>query len=401
MVQKNKIKVILIGVGNLRNYGCEGIVQGTYAMFREFWPECELIIATANPVLDRKTFSGCENITFVPDKKRFTPYRIWKGILRRFFKIGKGSLVHINKELVKRKDIFLSCGGDNFCEVHNGTLYQILLDLMKAGENAKKNNVFYALWGASVGPFRKENEQIIYNNLQQADLLFVREKLAYEYVKSLGISDQNIRQIADPAFFMDSDVSFLINKNEDDILIGLNISPLAFHSTSFSIFEKLFSINDKIKLICIPHVMTSQGGSQDDYTFLQQFLDQSKYKEKIQLLPADLGAKKTKGAISKCDMLIASRMHACIAGVSVGIPTLFLTYSNKGKGMAQYVYNNQDWILSTEEIDESNLIEKVKLMLNQRNSIRNYLLENNLRFRNDASKAVVELKNKYLELDLK
>ncbi len=104
MKENKKIKILLLGIGSLRNYGCEGIVQGTYAMFHEFWPECELIVATENPQTDAITFEGCENITLIKDSKRFTLYRIWKGFLRRFLKIGKGSAVRMNINLVKGKD---------------------------------------------------------------------------------------------------------------------------------------------------------------------------------------------------------------------------------------------------------------------------------------------------------
>lgn len=393
---KTKIKVFLLGVGSLRNYGCEGIVQGTYAMFREFWPECELIVATNDPDTDRQTFKGSENLRFVSDRKRFTLYRLWKGVLRRFFKIGKGSPARMNIELVKGNQIFLSCGGDNYCQMPDGSILHILEDLMQAGKVAKKNAIFYALWGASVGPFNKENESIIKESLQSMDAIFVREKLAYDYVASLGLTEEKNKLVADPAFYMIPDNSFVIEKMPSDVIIGLNISPLAFPEKIYPVFDSLLSLQDNIKLVCIPHVMSSNGGAQDDFTFLSKFIQQSKYKNRVLLLPSDLGARKTKGVISQCDLLIASRMHACVAGVSVGTPTLFLTYSNKGIGMSEYVYGHKQWMLSNTTISEYLLLDKVSTMLKEKKAIKTYLQNNIVRFKSDASKAIIELKKNYL-----
>ena len=397
-MKKKNIQVLLIGVGSLRNYGCEGIVQGTYAMFRKFWPECELVVATENPNADRITFAGYENIRFIKDAKRVTLYRLWKGFLRRFLKIGKGSAVRINTQLVKGKDIFLSCGGDNFCESPDGTLYFILQDLMTCGVKAKQNDSFYALWGASVGPFNSINEPRITSNLQLADLIFVREKLAYSYVNSIGISAPKLKLIADPAFCMSPDMSHLLEKKDDDIFIGLNISALAFSSVDYATFGQLLSIDPKVRLLCIPHVMSSRGGPQDDFLFLQNFIRSLNHSEnRIILLPENLGARKTKGCIAQCDILIASRMHACVAGVSVGTPTLFLTYSNKGKGMAEYVYGHQDWTLSNKRITESDLLNKVQKMLKKKEEIKQYLMANHIRFKEDASLSIIELKKNYFK----
>lgn len=395
MKKEKHPKLLIVGVGSLRNYGCEGIVHGTYTMFQKFWPECELIVATENPQKDSLHFSQLENISFIEDRKRFTLYRLFKGVLRRFLRIGEGSPVRINKNNIRKKDIFLSCGGDNFCQAPDGSIYTLLEDLMKMGDLAKKKNVFYSLWGASIGPFSKENEDLIIPKLRKADMIFIREKLAYDYVEQLNIGTGKLRLIADPAFCMDLDTSFPLSKKDGEILVGLNISPLAFTEDCFPVFEELLRIDERIKIICIPHVMTSRGGSQDDFSFLKKFVASSDEKKRIFLLPPNLGARLTKGCISQCDMVIAARMHACVAGVSAGISTLFLTYSNKGKGMAQYVYGHQDWVLSNQDINTSNLKEKVLLMLEQKETIQNYLIENNSRFQEDAARAVIELKKQF------
>ncbi len=270
--------------------------------------------------------------------------------------------------------------------VHNILECRKIHKLIKTGKQTRNNNYIVV-----------ENEKIISSHLNGfCDLIFVREKLAYDYVKNIIANENKLNLVADPAFYMLPDMSYTLNRQKNDILIGINVSPLAFSKDVFPLLDELFSIDDNIKLICIPHVMSSQGGPQDDYSFLQEYIRFSHFKDKIQLLPSDLGARKTKGCIAQCDMVIASRMHACVAGVSVATPTLFLTYSNKGKGMAQYVYHHEDWTISNKELNAQNLIGRVNEMLKEKEVIHQYLVENNSRFKSDASQAILKLKDAYL-----
>ena len=123
-------KILLVGTGNLLNYGCEAIVQGTYEMLRKHWPEAFLTVASDDLDYDRKLFEGRGGIDFIPYRRRLTVYRFLMGILRRFG-IGNGSPVRMNTGIIKDYDIFLSAGGDNYAEAPDGSLYHILRDLMK------------------------------------------------------------------------------------------------------------------------------------------------------------------------------------------------------------------------------------------------------------------------------
>jgi len=396
MAKNKKIKILLVGVGDLRNYGCEAIVQGTYVMFQKYWPECELIIAVADPKESKKLFPDI-GITFISDRKRFTPHRIIKGVLRRFFRIGKGSAVRLDQSLSRRGNVFLSCGGDNFCETSEGSIHLLLRDLISIGEKAVKKNKFYALWGASVGPFKtKENKLLVQQNIQKMNAVLVREQMTYDYVASLEINKENLFLIADPAFCM-LPIEYPVSRKKDDIIIGLNISRLALTEKLFPLFNELLQISNSIKILCIPHVMTDNGGPQDDYSFLLKFISQFPQQEKISILPSDLGAQRTKGAITQCDLLIASRMHACVAGISVATPTLFITYSNKGKGMAQYAYGHQNYVLDRDDLDSMKLILLTKQMLDERDLIKINLQSRKNKFVKDAEQAVIILKQQYIK----
>jgi polysaccharide pyruvyl transferase WcaK-like protein len=44
-----------------------------------------------------------------------------------------------------------------------------------------------------------------------------------------------------------------------------------------------------------------------------------------------------KGFIGQCDVLVASRMHAAIAGLSSGVPTLLVAWSHKYRGVMEEI----------------------------------------------------------------
>ncbi|PUZ30291.1 Polysaccharide pyruvyl transferase family protein WcaK [Chitinophaga costaii] len=389
------IKVLLAGVGSLNNYGCEAIVRGTAAMFQDEWPECTLIVATKTPADDAVRFRDCGNVQFVQEGLRFTPKRLWKGFLRRIG-IGAGVPVRMNSLLYRDKQIFLSCGGDNFCEAPDGSLYNILQDLMMLGSNAAEAGLLYSLWGASVGPFsKKDTERKIAEHLQAAQLLCLRERIAFDYVSSLPLDNNHILQVADPAYYMEVQPTAAIPRQPGEQLIGVNISPLACSPADFTAFNTLLAQHKNIRLLCIPHVISTQGDAQDDVSFMESFRAQSPYASRIDILPAGLGATATKGYIAQCDLLIAARMHACVAGCSAGTPTLFLTYSSKGVGMAEYVYGHRKWVLSTRNLTGQDLVAKTESMLSEIAALHAYLKANNTRFKSDAIRALHHLKQTY------
>jgi polysaccharide pyruvyl transferase WcaK-like protein len=405
MNNKIKPKVLILGTGSLLNYGCEGIVRGTYNMFQEFWPDTELIVASDDLEYDRNLFKDCENISFINYKKRFTPYRLIMGGLRRMG-LGKETPVRMESEIAKGYDIFLSVGGDNYMEKPGGGIYLILEDLITIGNNAKKFNVLFAIWGVSIGKFGRDSISKVEKNLNNADLLFPRESISYSNIINMNVNKNKVMLVADPAFYMDYDKTITLKRsNENEVLIGVNISLLSVkHSFDdeekgikkmFASLDSLLEENDNYRFLCIPHVMSDNGGPQDDHAFMSSYIEQSPYKNRLSILDKKLGGRITKGYIAQCDMIIAARMHCCVAGISSGTPTLFLTYSHKGVGMARYAYGNDDLILDVKSISKERLSKKVKFTLDSLIDVRNQLQNKNKIFKKDASKSIIRLKEQF------
>lgn len=393
--KERQLRILIVGTGSLLNYGCEAIVQGTYAILRKNLPNAKIYVCSDDKTYDRRVLPA--DIHLITYRKRFTPYRLLRGILRRVFHIGNGSTVHMNYSIGKRFDIVLSCGGDNFCEAPDKSLYAILTDLMEIGKRAHRYHRKYVLWGASVGPFLKEeNRKLVFDNLNLTHLICVREELAYQYVMADKRLQNKTYLVADPAFCMEPDLDIHFEKVQRHIYIGLNLSALAighavpeearteFVKAFFARLDYILDVHPEYHFVCIPHVVMKDNTAQNDILFLDQYRSFTRHKERVSMLPHNIGARKTKGYIAQMDLLIAARMHCCVGGISTATPTLFLTYSNKGRGMSYYAYGHHNYETEMQEADKPAFAQLVEKMVEHRITIRQYLQERINSFTMDA-----------------
>jgi colanic acid/amylovoran biosynthesis protein len=137
--------------------------------------------------------------------------------------------------------------------------------------------------------------------------------------------------------------------------IGMNVSGLLFHGgyTGNNMFglrfeyrqfilelvEKLLAEDDRIRILFIPHTYGQEGNvNSDPIASLRVFEAlQNRYEHRLFLLTGNYKEHELKGIIGRCDFFIGSRMHACIAAISQGVPTAALAYSDKFKGVFESI----------------------------------------------------------------
>jgi len=333
------------------NFGCEGIVRGTFAMLREQWPSCTVVYATPRPEEDGRYLRDLPDLEIVQGIERWTPGRIARAIGQKLG-IARQKPATWKRKFRSGFDAVLSIGGDIYTIRDDAAEESYSHSLAGFGESVLAAGGRYVLWGCSVGPFTSHPgiETYFARHLSGISMINAREEETYRYLQNLGCAG-NLRKIADPAFIMTRDASCPdIPRNDGDILIGLNLSPLSLSylypgeemgaqmMRLAECVDGLLSANRAYRIIAIPHVCPMNGGRDDDHAFLDALIEQVSEKDRIELLEPGLGARVTKGMIAQCDVLVSARMHCAIAGVSAGVPTVFLQYSSKAKGMADYCY---------------------------------------------------------------
>ena len=359
-------KVLLIGINGVYNYGCEAIVRGTVNILKQYNPALDVYYASYNYEDDVRRLSGCEvNILKRPPRRRWS----YQNIKRKFL-----SYMRIRYEVpydsdgwTEKFDCIFSVGGDIYTlnpqKGYNSSLAVFC-------EKCQQRGIPYVLWGASVGPFDANPAAYSFykRHLSKASLIVAREKVTVAYLRSMEITE-NVVLAPDPAFFVAPE-----KKPEKVItvtsrVIGINLSPLS-GLFRYSCLEEALKKQAKVveallregkRILFLPHVL-SDTYSDNDLWYLTCLYDSipEEYRPGIEVVNTDPGFVGIKERMLECDVVIAARMHCAINAVSAGVPVLFLSYSAKAKGMAEYVYGSEKRVIDLEQFE--NIPEWIELL---------------------------------------
>ena len=392
------MRFVLYGVGGVCNYGCEAIVRGTAILIRKKWPEAIITYVTPrlNDDINRLRGTGIE-ILPIKEYRRYEP----KKIIRK-----AASLLSLpwdpfmeRLEYLNGVDVVLSIGGDLYTLAADGIGYA--RKLIQFGESVMRKNKKFIIWGASIGPFEKNEKakKAYVEHLRRVDLITVREPLTIHYLAQLGLTE-NVVQCADPAFFLNNS-TFDGPVNNKRLRIGINYSPL---SASYALenWNEQDVVSKQIEVLCklierfnadvalIPHVINPSEPVDDDYAYLKNIEAKipNGFLDRVHFVDNDPGFIGLRDVLESCDIVIAARMHCAINAISRGIPTIFISYSAKSEGMVKYVYDNSEWIVSLHETASGALIDKVNMMVHQKRKIREHLIQRIPNIKKDALNAV-------------
>lgn len=365
IVMKN---VLLIGIDGCYNYGCEAIVRGTVNILKSIDSAINVSYASYNYDDDVKRLANCDvHILARPRRKRWT----FRNIVRKGLSF-LGIKYHLQYDSIgwlKGFDTLFSIGGDIYTLSSDGKYNQALPLFL---EKCQQRGLSYVLWGASVGKFEKNPVALTFfcSHLLKTNLIVARERITIDYLKSLNIV-QNVCFAPDPAFFVEYPKLDEYRQKDHRLTIGINLSPMSalyeYENLDIAIQRQSKAIINLIELMqcnvmLLPHVI-SPNPQDNDFIYLQKIYDKVKVHcgSAIMLVDNDPGFVGLKLYIKQCDYVIAARMHCAVNAITVSVPTLFLSYSEKAKGMADFVYNSNETVVSLADFENISLIvEKLK-----------------------------------------
>ena len=137
-------------------------------------------------------------------------------------------------------------------------------------------------------------------------------------------------------------------------LVGLNVSGLLYgggytRNNMFGLKSDykglvqqiidFFIVQMGARVVLVPHVFGDAGDLESDTAagaaICRELGDQ--YHGRLQMISEEYDQHEMKYLIGQCDFFIGSRMHACIAALSQGVPAVGLAYSNKFLGVLRTV----------------------------------------------------------------
>ncbi|MBN1866724.1 polysaccharide pyruvyl transferase family protein [Candidatus Sumerlaeota bacterium] len=209
------------------------------------------------------------------------------------------------------------------------------------------------------GPYRSLLSRVVARYiLRRSDTILSRDAEGIGVVQNLLPKKAfNIRFCPDVAFALepcepaDPRPSKMMEKGAGERLVGLNVSGLLYSSEDSprrrfrlgceyrdmigDLARSLLTI-PKTRIVLIPH--TFSDSQENDRNACRELVRSVGDGDgRVALLDGDLDPNELKWAIGKCDFFIGSRMHACIAALSQGVPCAALAYSGKFRGVFESV----------------------------------------------------------------
>jgi colanic acid/amylovoran biosynthesis protein len=208
------------------------------------------------------------------------------------------------------------------------------------------------------GPFKSWPARCIARFiLRRAKLVYSRDREGLKVVQDLlGKRVERMRFGYDMGFALEplppapEVVRQIAEMKEKGDVVGLNVSGLLYmggytRDNMFGLasdYPRLvrtlleeFTERKGVQVMLVPHVFGGPENPESDETACARIVEETagRYAGRLHYLPGRFDQHEIKHLIGQCDFFVGSRMHACIAALSQGIPAVGLAYSRKFAGV--------------------------------------------------------------------
>lgn len=377
--------MLITGAYCVLNKGDAALRLGGLPSIRKEVPDAQFTILTLFPEHDAKVYHDGEIIQAIntPFSAINAAFRCltWR-FLHEYLKMNSSFVWNLVDVDVIRNyidcDVVVDISGDSISEVTGtrGTLYHLFH--LWIAECLNKPTIVYA---QSVGPF-SYTKFFAKRMLNKVDLITVRGKVSYDYLKQIGIDKPPMYLTADIAFLMQPaseeriDEIFTENNIENKPFVGMSVSNLI--STYYGSYEGYVELMAKVvdyivdelhtSVVFIPHV-TGPEKEKDDRVVAEDIFKLVRNKSDVKLIHDDYPPQEMWGIIKRAEMFVGARMHACIGALSVGVPVINISYHHKSAEIMA-MFGLSDNVIAGKEVNYSNLTQRINETWKHRDEIR-------------------------------
>lgn len=357
-------EIVIISLSSFENRGVEALAVTTLEGLRDAFPDAHFSIHSIHADFNSQYFDD-GNIEFIKDEFALSYYKLRatssslplkravKLLMRPIFpnisRIQKTNALETQEKSIRNAKVVIASGGDNFSSDY-GSPSRWLRPL----NYAQKHNVPTVFLAQSIGPFRDPNHlEAFVSVANKAHLITVRERKSFDYVvNELNIDENKVYLTADTAFLLRPAADPLINDILSYYGVDSKLPKIAIaasegiskyssldpeqHKCQWIYLIKSLLERYSAQIILIPHSNLGSIATNDQF-LAADLVKELGYPERVFVANLNHSAAEFKGIIAKCDMLIAERMHAAIAGLSSGVSTIVIGYSVKANGIFQEI----------------------------------------------------------------
>jgi colanic acid/amylovoran biosynthesis protein len=321
----------------------------------------------------------------------------------KIFPIGKvrGAIIARNSYLARLEkiDLFASlAGGDSFSDIYGMerffyvSLPQILVLILGKP---------LVLLPQTLGPFRRSvTKGIARYIVERASLVYSRDPEGLkEIAEVMGVVDlpAKFRFCYDVGFVLEPKKpvcetleKIAIVKKSYQSLVGVNVSGLLliggytqknmfglnidYKQLVIDVIRKFLSIED-VSVMLVPHVFGTREHMESDLTACEEICNVLRPQfddSRLFRIQEKFDQHEIKYLIGQCGFFVGSRMHACIAALSQGVPAVSIAYSKKFQGVLGSI-GCGEMVVDPRTMDRNQILDVIEEKYGERDVIRRYL----------------------------
>lgn len=351
-------KIIMSGYFGFSNSGDDAILKSIIESFKSLDSNLNIKVLSKDPVLTEREYG-------VAAVDRF-----------KFFDVRKS---------LKASDMLISGGGSLLQDKTSSRSIWYYLLIMKLAKRYKKKVFVYS---NGVGPINKRfNRNITRRVLNKVDYITLRDKDSYDFIKSIGVNNPNIKVLSDPVFNLkeasDESVRKKFDINKDTVLVSIR-SWMDDEKLITELSKFLNYLIDEGKNIVFMPMQTPR-----DTTISEKIAENLKSSKIIdEKYPVEILMSLMKNA----DFIVAMRLHAMIYAIHQNLPFIGLSYDPKTETLLKDF--DESINIDVDAINYDDLLKAYKYIKDNREAFISNLStinEENKKKAIEASKLALEL----------
>jgi len=398
-----ELRVTIIGAGfETGNMGVSALANGAISAVLASFPKAKITLFDYGrvPIRYKLVFNGVGadvellNIRF--SRNLFLPNHVLQlcflALLSRMVpRAAAPRLIRSNRWLMVLSEsdvIGALSGGDSFSDIYGmGRLLYVSLPQILVLLLGKP----LALLPQTYGPFRGGIGRFIARWIfRRASPIYSRDMTGLQTIASLkAVTRSAPISTFDVAFAMEPLPISGGSGLSTDGLVGLNVSGLlytrqqSFDSRTINpgVYREIlaqlvhfFVTERSLPLVLVPHVLGKSA--ENDVTAAIDFRDSlpRELRDRIEIADVPADSRKIKYLIGQCEFFVGSRMHACIAALSQGVPAVGIAYSGKFAGVFESI-GVGDLVVDLGDSSVEKAVQRTKAIWLQRGQFRSQLAQ--------------------------
>lgn len=305
------------------------------------------------------------------------------------------------RTLCRARAVLDVSGGDSFTEIYGPQRFRTVTRAKHIALDAGRPLI---LLPQTYGPFRTTGATAAARGIvRRATAAWARDEASFAQLRSLLGDDFDPNRHhsgVDMAFGLPASppsrplsatvAGWLGDRPRARPVIGFNVSGLLYNdeaearnrfglrsnyrATVHEVMHTLLA-NTDAHIVLVPHVVVGRPGSECDLAASNAVLRElGPCSDRVQVLDGGLDAAELKWVIGRTDWFCGSRMHATIAGLSSGVPTMALAYSMKTQGVFD-TCGQGDEVADLRHCESGELADRIMASWRGRQAARQSLLD--------------------------